>query len=117
MKILKRGREKRISITDDPPMNRFQPSVDYLFNSLPDLGEEKLLGIILTGMGRDGAAGLLQLREAGALTIAQDKESSIVFGMPKEAIALGAAMKIVSLEEMAVNIVLEFNKLIRYKVA
>jgi two-component system chemotaxis response regulator CheB len=117
MKILKRGQEKRISITDDPPLNRFQPSVDYLFNSLPSLEEPNLLGIILTGMGKDGARGLLKLRESGAFTIAQDEESSIVFGMPKEAIALGAAMKIISLDEMANNIVLEFNKFIKNSAA
>jgi two-component system chemotaxis response regulator CheB len=91
--------------------------VDYLFNSLPSLEEPNLLGIILTGMGKDGARGLLKLRESGAFTIAQDEESSIVFGMPKEAIALGAAMKIISLDEMANNIVLEFNKFIKNSAA
>jgi len=111
MKILRRGKEKKISITDDPPVNRFQPSVDYLFNTIPALEEEKLMGVILTGMGRDGAKGLLELKNSGALTIAQDEESSIVFGMPREAIALGAAEKVVSLQEMSTNIVLEFNKI------
>jgi two-component system chemotaxis response regulator CheB len=111
MKILKRGKEKRICISNDPPFNRFQPSVDYLFNSLPSLQEQNLLGIILTGMGKDGAQGLLKLKDSGASTIAQDEDTSVVFGMPKEAIALGAAMKVISLDKMAYNIVLEFNKL------
>ncbi|MFN8369269.1 MAG: chemotaxis response regulator protein-glutamate methylesterase [Bacteriovoracaceae bacterium] len=117
MKLLKRGSEKRIAITDDPPVNRFQPSVDYLFNSISELEVKNLIGIILTGMGKDGAKGLLELKNSGAYTIAQDEESSIVFGMPKEAIAINAAIKVVSLQEMSANIVSEFNNFKKNKAA
>jgi two-component system, chemotaxis family, protein-glutamate methylesterase/glutaminase len=110
MKIKRDNNKLHVVITDDPPLNRFQPSVDYLFNSLPELKITNLLGIILTGMGKDGAKGLLNLKNNGAYTIAQDEASSIVFGMPKEAIALNAHLRIVSLNEMANQIVLNFNK-------
>jgi two-component system, chemotaxis family, protein-glutamate methylesterase/glutaminase len=110
-KLVKRGQEKRVIINDDPPVNRFQPSVDYLFESVAMLQEEVLLGIILTGMGKDGAKGLLAMKQAGAMTMAQDEESSIVFGMPKEAINIGAAKKIIPLNKMSESIVEELNKL------
>jgi two-component system chemotaxis response regulator CheB len=117
MRILKRGEEKRIEVNDDPPMNRFQPSVDYMFNTLPQLEEDNLIGVILTGMGKDGAKGLLNLKECGAMTIAQDEESSVVFGMPKEAIAIGAANRVVSLDDMPNILIEEFNKLAKEKAA
>lgn len=113
MKLLRRGEKKKVSITDDPPVNRFQPSVDYLFQSILSLEEKNLVAVILTGMGKDGAQGLLELRQSGATTIAQDEASSIVFGMPKEAIRLEAARKIVSLTEMSQHITSEFNKLMK----
>lgn len=82
------------------PVNRHRPSVDVLFGSAAAHAGKNALGVILTGMGRDGAAGLLAMREAGAHTIAQDEASCIVFGMPREAIALGAADEIVPLKEI-----------------
>lgn len=117
MRLLKQGAQKRVSIVDDPPLNRFRPSVDYLFNSIATLGEKKLMGVILTGMGKDGANGLLKLKNSGAFTIAQDEESSVVFGMPKEAIALGAVNRVVSLGEMSATMVFEFNNLAKNKAA
>jgi two-component system chemotaxis response regulator CheB len=87
----------QICITDDPPVNRFKPSVDYLFKSAVHIKERKLLAIILTGMGADGAEGMLQLREQKkAHTIAQDEASSTVFGMPGAAIDKGAVVEIKS---------------------
>lgn len=110
MRIIKRGNEKRVSLSDEAPINRFRPSVDYLFSNLNVFKDINMVGVILTGMGRDGAKGLLDLKNQGAFTIAQDEESSVVFGMPKEAIALGAHNEIVGLDHMACAIVVAFNK-------
>lgn len=85
---------------DAPPVNRHKPSVDVLFRSVAKAVGRNALGMILTGMGDDGARGLLSMRQAGANTIAQDEASSVVFGMPKEAIKLGAAEQIFSLNQM-----------------
>lgn len=89
----------RTSATD-PPVNRHKPSVDVLFHSCAEQIGKRCIGILLTGMGNDGAQGLLQIREAGGRTMAQDQKSSIVFGMPKQAIQLGAAQHITSLEDI-----------------
>jgi len=105
MKVLKKGAELYIQITDDAPVNRFKPSVDYLFDSVVSITSKKhVVGVILTGMGKDGAKGLKKLRDAGALTIAQNEESSVVFGMPREAIALGAAVDITHKDDIAARI-------------
>jgi len=80
-----------IKINDGPPVNRHRPSVDVIFRSVAQIAGGNALGVILTGMGADGAEGLLEMKEAGAATIAQDEASSVVFGMPREAIRLGAA--------------------------
>jgi two-component system chemotaxis response regulator CheB len=87
-------------LSDDPPVNRHRPSVDVLFRSAAQHAGKNAVGVILTGMGRDGAAGLLDMKKAGAYTLAQDEASCIVFGMPREAIALGAADEIASLPDM-----------------
>ncbi|SIT44680.1 fused chemotaxis regulator; protein-glutamate methylesterase in two-component regulatory system with CheA [Paraburkholderia piptadeniae] len=88
-------------LSDDPPVNRHRPSVDVLFRSAAVHAGKNAVGVILTGMGRDGAAGLLDMRKAGAYTLAQDEASCIVFGMPREAIAMGAADEIAPLSEMS----------------
>jgi two-component system chemotaxis response regulator CheB len=88
-------------LSDDPPVNRHRPSVDVLFRSAAQHAGKNAVGVILTGMGRDGAAGLLDMRKAGAYTLAQDEASCIVFGMPREAIAMGAADEVASLPEMS----------------
>ena len=79
-----------VEINDGPPVNRHKPSVDVLFRSVSKYAADSAVGIICTGMGNDGAAGLLEMKEAGAYTMAQNEESCVVFGMPKEAIKLGA---------------------------
>src|SRR5690606_31754544 len=86
------------------PVNRHRPSVDVLFQSAAREGGRNTIGVLLTGMGKDGAAGLLELRRAGAATVAQDEESCVVFGMPREAIALGAAEEVVTLDDMAARL-------------
>lgn len=92
-------------VTDDPPMNRHRPSVDVLFKSVADNAGQNALGIILTGMGNDGAQGLLQMRQAGAHTIAQDERTSVVWGMPGEAVKAGAAAEVLPLQAVARAIV------------
>jgi two-component system chemotaxis response regulator CheB len=82
---------KRLSLTKDEPENGHRPSVSYLFRSVADLCGPKAVGVLLTGMGKDGAEELKRMREKGAVTIAQDQESSVVHGMPGEAIRLEAA--------------------------
>ncbi len=94
-----------ISIDDSPPVNRHKPSVDYLFDSVVAACGGNCIGVILTGMGGDGAKGLLKLKTAGARTIAQDEASCAVFGMPREAIRLGAAGEILPLGEIASKLI------------
>ncbi|HEV7663506.1 MAG TPA: chemotaxis-specific protein-glutamate methyltransferase CheB [Chloroflexota bacterium] len=82
---------RRLALLDAPPVSLHRPSATVLYRSVAEAFGPRAIGILLTGMGNDGAAGLLAMREAGALTIAQDEQSSVVFGMPAEAISLGAA--------------------------
>lgn len=84
------GAEYRVRLVDGPPVSRHRPSVDVLFRSVARAAGVNGVGVILTGMGNDGADGLLAMRNSGAFTIAQDEATSIVFGMPREAIACGA---------------------------
>lgn len=91
----------KLRLTRDPERNSCRPSVDVLFESLAKEMGSQTAACLLTGMGRDGAAGLLALRHAGALTIAQDEASSVVFGMPREAIQLGAAVRVLALDQIA----------------
>lgn len=100
MKITGRPGNYIVRINDDAPVNRHKPSVDYLFESVADCVGKNAIGVILTGMGADGAKQLLKMREAGAQTIGQDEQSCVVFGMPKEAIKAGAVECIASLEEI-----------------
>jgi two-component system chemotaxis response regulator CheB len=93
-----------VVITDDPPENFCKPAVDYLFRSISKNFGKKALGIIMTGMGRDGALGARLMKRAGAGIIAQDKDSSVVFGMPAEVIKTGAADYIAPLHEIAKEI-------------
>jgi len=95
------SKTQQISMDDGPTENSFCPSVSHLFQSVAEVFGQSAIGILLTGMGQDGAAGLLQLRKAGGVTIAQDEESSIVFGMPGEAVRLGAAQYVLSPKEIA----------------
>lgn len=84
-----------------PPVNRHRPSVEVLFDSAAELVGRNALGVILTGMGKDGAQGLLRMRQAGARTFGQDEASSVVYGMPREAALVGAVGEVVSLDNMA----------------
>ncbi len=99
-----RGNEYYIQVKSGQLVNRHRPSVDVLFRSAAKYAGRNAIGVILTGMGDDGARGLKELHNTGAKTIAQDEKSCVVFGMPKEAIKLNAADNILSLDEIADNI-------------
>ncbi|MBF0560126.1 MAG: chemotaxis response regulator protein-glutamate methylesterase [Nitrospirae bacterium] len=101
MAIRRNGAMYYVEVMDGPMVNYVRPSVDVLFRSVAKYAGKNAIGVILTGMGEDGARGLLEMKSAGAFTVAQDEASSIVFGMPKRAIEMGAANKVASLNEMA----------------
>ena len=84
-----------------PPLNRYRPSVDVLFHSVARWAGRDAIAVLLTGMGKDGAAGMAALKRSGAITIAQDQASCVVFGMPKEAIALGAVDEVLPLADIS----------------
>jgi two-component system chemotaxis response regulator CheB len=100
MSVKRNGAQYLVEVRDGPPVNRHRPSVDVLFRSVAKCAGRNALGVIMTGMGDDGARGLLEMREAGARTVAQDEDSCVVFGMPKEAIKLGAAERVLPLSRI-----------------
>jgi two-component system chemotaxis response regulator CheB len=103
--LLKRsGAQYHVEVIDGPLVNRHRPSVDVLFRSVAKSAGANALGVIMTGMGDDGAAGLLEMRNVGARTLAQDEESCVVFGMPKEAIKRGGAERVIPLSSVAAEI-------------
>lgn len=105
MKLVRKDSGLFVEVNDEPPMNRHKPSVDYLFNSVAELKGKKAIGVILTGMGADGAKGLLHMKDRGAQTLSQDEASCVVYGMPKAAWELGASQQQVSLENIAQKLV------------
>ncbi len=100
MMLKRSGAYYYMEIVDGPLVNRHRPSVDVLFRSAAKCAGANVLGIIMTGMGDDGARGLKEMRDAGAATIAQDEASCVVFGMPKEAIRMGGAQRVLALNEL-----------------
>jgi len=100
MQLRRSGAQYHVDVVDGPPVSRHRPSVDVLFRSVAQYAGRNAFGFLLTGMGDDGARGLKDMREAGARTFAQDEASSVVFGMPKEAIKLGAAEEVVALSQV-----------------
>jgi two-component system chemotaxis response regulator CheB len=109
MEVVRKNSKLYVHVSDGEAVNRFKPSVDVLFRSVARVLGAKATGVILTGMGHDGAAGLLAMRKNGAFTIAQDEESSIVFGMPRAAAEMGAATIVEPLENIA-NVLLSTRK-------
>ena len=100
--LLKRnGAQYHVEVVDGPLVNRHRPSVDVLFRSVAKCAGANALGVIMTGMGDDGAAGLLEMRNAGARTVAQDEASCVVYGMPKEAVKRGGVEKSIPLGAIA----------------
>lgn len=97
MMLKRNGSQYHVEVADGPLVNRHKPSVDVLFRSVAKFAGKNAVGIIMTGMGDDGARGLKEIRDTGAPTVAQDEKSCVVFGMPKEAIAIDAAEKVITL--------------------
>jgi len=100
MTVKRQALGARIELHDAPSENHCKPSVDYLFRGLAESFGGSALGIVMTGMGDDGARGLLQMRQAGAYTLVQDEASCTVFGMPRQALNLGAADQALSLDQL-----------------
>lgn len=101
MLLERRGARYEVSVREGPLVSRHRPSVDVLFRSAARSAGSNAMGVIMTGMGDDGARGMNEMHQAGAFTVAQDEASSVVFGMPKEAIAHGGVDRIVSLDQIA----------------
>jgi two-component system chemotaxis response regulator CheB len=104
MLLHRSGAQYRVKIKDGPLVSRHRPSVDVLFRSVANSAGKNALGIIMTGMGSDGAKGMLEMRNAGSRTLGQDESSCVVYGMPKEAVKLGAVEREVPLDEIATHI-------------
>ena len=102
--VRRSGSGYRVELVDGPPVCRHRPSVEVLFRSVAQAAGPFAAGVIMTGMGDDGAGGLLELREAGALTVAQNEATCVVFGMPREAIRRGAAKYVVPLDSIATTL-------------
>lgn len=98
LRIRRGGAGYLTELLDTPPVNRHRPSVDVLFDSAAELAGRNAIGVILTGMGKDGAQGLLRMRQAGARTLGQDEASCVVYGMPREAALIGAVEEVASLD-------------------
>ena len=101
LRIVKVGGKYQCKLDPSEPVNRHRPSVEVLFDSVTQAAGERAMGVLLTGMGADGAQALLRMRQAGCLTVAQDEESSVVWGMPGAAVKLDAATKILPLDRVA----------------
>lgn len=109
MELAKVGAQYRIRLNQGALVNRHRPSVDVLFQSAANVAGNQALGVILTGMGQDGAAGLLTLRETGGHTIAQDEKSSVIFGMPRAAIEMNAAAEVLPLRDIGKRVISYLN--------
>ena len=101
MRLVREGDHFAVALDRDPPVNRHRPAVDVLFHSIAEIAGKTSVGVILTGMGADGKSGIRALKEAGARTLAQDRDSCVVFGMPKAAIDTGCVDAVVPIAEMA----------------
>jgi two-component system chemotaxis response regulator CheB len=98
--LTRSGANYVINLDQGPLVNRHRPSVDVLFRSAANVAGANAIGIILTGMGKDGVQGLLEMKQAGCYTIAQDEATCVIFGMPKEAIAAGGVCEVLPLQNI-----------------
>ncbi len=110
MRLKRVGQKWKVIVDDSAPVNRHKPSVDVLFDSVATEAGSSAVGVILTGMGADGAKGLKKLRDLGCFTVAQNQETCVVFGMPQAAIKLGAVEKVSALNDIADILIEEFRK-------
>ncbi|RJS95183.1 chemotaxis response regulator protein-glutamate methylesterase [Salinisphaera sp. Q1T1-3] len=116
MRIARSGANYVIALVSSPPVNRHRPAVDVLFHSVAECAGGNAIGILLTGMGDDGADGMVAMRTAGAVTIAQDRATSVVYGMPAEAVARGGASHELGIDEIgpkALSVAAEAGRAIR----
>lgn len=111
MRIRRSGGGYMTELLKTPPVNRHRPSVDVLFDSAAEIVGRNAVGVILTGMGKDGAQGLLRMRQAGARTFGQDEASCIVYGMPREAALIGAVEEIANLKDLAPRVLLAISRM------
>ena len=109
LKLVRSGANYMTQLDAGPPVNRHRPSVDVLFESAAQAAGKNAVGVILTGMGKDGAAGMLKMKEAGAYNLAQDEATCVVFGMPREAIAIGATHEVGPLTELPGRVMMVFS--------
>ncbi|MEM7397128.1 MAG: CheB methylesterase domain-containing protein, partial [Verrucomicrobiota bacterium] len=107
--VIRTEGETRIRLDAGPPVNLYRPNIDLLFRSAALLGGDAV-GVLLSGMGRDGAEGLAEMRAAGAFTVAQDEASSAVFGMPGEAVRLDAASEVLDVKEIAPQVLRKIHE-------
>ncbi|WP_068636776.1 chemotaxis protein CheB [Thauera butanivorans] len=111
--VIRSGGHYLAEVSGSAPVNRHRPSVDVLFQAVARVAGRNAVGVLLTGMGKDGAAGLLEMRRAGAFTIAQDEASCVVYGMPREAAEIGAACEVLDLRAIPARIVGELRQTVR----
>jgi two-component system chemotaxis response regulator CheB len=104
MQLARSGAQYVVEVKEGPPVNRHRPSVDVLFRSVAKFAGKNAMGVIMTGMGDDGARGLKEMHDAGAYTLAQDEATCVVYGMPKEAVKLGAVDRSLPLQALAAAI-------------
>lgn len=109
MEIYRSGGYYYVKLLQEPPLHGVRPAADYLMNSVAHYAGTNAIGIVLTGMAKDGAQGLVEMKKAGSFNIAQDEESSVVFGMPKVAIEYGAIDKTMPLDNIASEILRQIN--------
>jgi two-component system chemotaxis response regulator CheB len=100
MRVRRDGAQYRVQVADGPPVNRHKPSVDVLFRSVAECAGRNAMGVIMTGMGDDGARGLKDMLDAGATTVGQNEATCVVYGMPGEAVKLGAVETEVGLQDI-----------------
>lgn len=101
LKVERSGSDYRLALDDGPKVSGHKPSVDVMFDSLAEHAGENAVGVLLTGMGRDGAMGLKAMKEKGAITFCQDEESCLIYGMPKAAVEIDAASYVLSLADIS----------------
>lgn len=110
MEVARSGANYVAKLSEAPPVNGHRPAVDVMFNSAARCAGRNLIAALLTGMGKDGARGLLEIREAGGYTVAQDQASCVVYGMPREAAEIGAAEEVLPLEEIGSALLAQARK-------